>query len=890
MSDSVGKISLDLELRSDLNKQINNVASAIGSNLKKTIESSTKSMFSGLKESASNGVKSLNNSLKNSLNNTKKVLSNILKSFSKSKINIPIDNTISPTSKVSPEAKTKRGPPNVGTNIEELKATISNKEALLDNVNNKIEFLQDKLIKLRQQFNLTFNEERKMKIQEQILKTEGQIVSLTGKSDKLGFELADLDKKFKEVSESAGKANKRINNSVNSTNSARKSLSSYNNGIANSLKMMFKWMIILPAVAKGVKYLATGLMNNLKTNEQFSNSLAQIKSNLMIAFTPIYNAILPAINTLMSTLSVATQYIASFISSIFGKTYNQSKQATQSLIDAKNAMGVYGDTAAKTAKKIGSLAGFDEINNIADNSGGDGGSAGGGASSSVPTLVTPAVDTSIVDTKMKAFVDKIKSYFKAFDFSNLANAFNRLRDSVNPTINIIGNAIRWLLENILDPLAKWTISDLLPAFFNLLAGTLDFINPILEVFLELVGWLWELFLEPIASWTGGVIVDVLNGIANALSAIGDWMNEHKAVVEAFIIIIGSFATAWGLVTLALNAWNIAVGIWNVVGGIGAAVTVAFGAAVNVLTLPINIVILAIGALIAIIVLLVKNWDTVKEVAANCWAKIKEVWNTVASWFMEKVITPLVNFFSNLWTSIKNIFSSVQTWFSNLFTGASNAIKSAFSTITSFFANVWNGIKNVFSTVTSWFTSIFTGAWNGIKSAFSGVSSFFSGIWSTIKNMFTNIGTTIGNAIGEAFKNVVNSIIGFAENTINKFIRAINSAIGVINKIPGVNISKLSELKIPKLAKGGIIDSPTLAMVGERGKEAVMPLENNTGWITELAYKIADILKGSNSDSGGSAKDAAIEIILKLGDTTFARAVIDSINKLQRQAGRTLIEI
>lgn len=883
---SVGKITLDLEIKSDLNKQINSIASAVGDSLKKSMESSTKSMLSGIKESASNGVKSLNSSLKSSLNNTKKILSNILKSFSKSKINIPIDNTISPTSKASPEAKTKRGPPNVGTNIEELKATISNKEALLDNVNNKIEFLQNKLAKLRQQFNSTFNEERKMKIQEQILKTEGQIVSLTGKSDKLGFELADLDKKFKELSESAGKANKRINNSVNSTNSARKSLSSYNNGIANSLKMMFKWMIILPAVAKGVKYLATGLMNNLKTNEQFSNSLAQIKSNLMIAFTPIYNAILPAINTLMSTLSVATQYIASFISSIFGKTYNQSKQATQSLIDAKNAMGVYGDTAAKTAKKIGSLAGFDEINNISDSSDGHSGSTGGGAASTVPTLVTPEVDTSIVDKKMKAFVDKIKSYFKTFDFSNLSKAFDRLKNSVTPTINTIGKVIKWLLENILDPLAKWTISDLLPAFFDLLAETLDFLNPILEVFLELVDWLWEVFLEPIASWTGGVIVDILNGIADALSAIGDWMNEHKEIVENFIIIIGSFAAAWGLVTLALNAWNIAVGIWNVVGGIGAAVTTAFGVAVNILTAPITLVILAIGALIAIVVLLIRNWNTVKVVAANCWAEIKKVWNTVASWFKANVITPLVNFFSNLWTSIKNTFSSVKTWFTNMFTGAWNGIKNAFSAVGGFFGNVWNGIKNVFSTVTSWFTSIFTGAWNGIKSAFSSVSSFFRGIWNTIKSMFTNIGTTIGNAIGGAFKNVVNSIITFAENTINGFIRAINGAIGLINKIPGVNIKQISTLNIPKLAKGGIIDSPTLAMVGERGKEAVMPLENNTGWITNLATQIASIL-GTSRNSINTEQQGG-DIIFMIDGSVIGKVALKELRKMQRQGGITII--
>ena len=97
--------------------------------------------------------------------------------------------------------------------------------------------------------------------------------------------------------------------------------------------------------------------------------------------------------------------------------------------------------------------------------------------------------------------------------------------------------------------------------------------------------------------------------------------------------------------------------------------------------------------------------------------------------------------------------------------------------------------------------MFTEAWNGIKNAFSSVTSFFQGIWNTIKNMFTSIGTAIGDGIGNAFKEVVNSIISFAQNTINKFIRSINWAIDVINNIPGVNISKISELNIPKLKVG-----------------------------------------------------------------------------------------
>ena len=128
-----------------------------------------------------------------------------------------------------------------------------------------------------------------------------------------------------------------------------------------------------------------------------------------------------------------------------------------------------------------------------------------------------------------------------------------------------------------------------------------------------------------------------------------------------------------------------------------------------------------------------------------------------------------------------------------------------------------------------------------------ITKWFGEVWKKIKAKFTEIGTNIGNAIGEAFKKVVNSIISFAENTINKFIRAINGAISLINAIPGVNIKKLSTLSIPRLAKGGIISQPTQAIIGEAGKEAVMPLENNLEWLDILADKLASRI-GNNGGS------------------------------------------
>lgn len=190
----------------------------------------------------------------------------------------------------------------------------------------------------------------------------------------------------------------------------------------------------------------------------------------------------------------------------------------------------------------------------------------------------------------------------------------------------------------------------------------------------------------------------------------------------------------------------------------------------------------------------------------------------------------------IWTQIKDFFI-----------GAWNAIKNVWNGAKNFFSGIWTSIKSTFSNVSSWFSTKFTEAWSAVKKAFSNVGSFFSGIWDTIKSKFTDIGTKVGEAISSTFKKAVNAVLSTAENVLNKPIKAINTLRNVINKVPGINISKLSEFKLPRMAKGGIIDKATLGLVGEDGAEAVIPLERNLGWIRKLS---ANIVKDMNSLESG----------------------------------------
>lgn len=573
---------------------------------------------------------------------------------------------------------------------------------------------------------------------------------------------------------------------------------------------------LLAILEQAQKKYGDALANTTASEQQkFVAKLQNVKLNLGQVFLPIYQSVLPALQTMADWLSRVTSLMAQFSQALFGKSVAKEADKTTSNINkAATATNNLGNAVSSTAKKIRDLAGFDEINNIGrpdNNNSGDGttttaAGAGGGIS------LMPTVNTEEAETTFSALADKIRTWLKSIDFGPIQDSFNRLKEAADPVITIIGGNIKWFLTEILKPLAEWTVQDAVPAFLNLVAGALDFLNPLLQTFQPAGEWLWNNFLQPIASWTGEIIVDVLNGLGETLSKIGDWIAGHKILVEDFAIVLGSVAAAFGLVKLAIVLPTALLTAWNVIAGIGTAVTTALGAAFAFITSPIGIVVAAIGAVIAIVVLCIKHWDDIKKVAINVWDKIKEIAGNIKDKFTDA-------------------FSIIKTKWENFKTSISNGI-------------------------------------------------------STVISKFKDFGTKVGDFFSNAFKSVVNGALSWIESKINGFISSINGAISFINKIPGVNIGKLSYVSLPRLAKGGIVDSATIAMIGERGKEAVVPLERNTEWIDKMAEKLAKNIVINNSTGG----DRDLYLELHVGDTKLGRACIKAINKVHDQEGKILLEL
>lgn len=677
------------------------------------------------------------------------------------------------------------------------------------------------------------------------------------------------------------------------------------------------------------------VMNN--TNSSMQQLIAVLKDvwlNLGNAFLPILNIVLPILTNFAMALRTVTGYVATFMQTLFGKskkavegpkiaanTMNKAKSAALGGANAQNGynkeLNKTGETAKKTAKEVNRLlGGFDEINSISDS-----GSKGGGLpkADKTPLPASPLPEIGGVNpidwgfdeepntSGVETAVNKVKEFLKP-----LTEAFERLKRAASPVIETVGKLLMWLFDNILVPFAKWTIGEALPAFLDLISGALTILNPLILSFKPLALFLWDNFLQPIATWTGGVIVNVLEGLANVLTKIGNWMSENISTVETITTVLVAFFAAWEIVkllsfieqagglvgafnkitsaiatctvakiadkietiqltlmyakdfvmsivnctaalvkqaiefvkttalkiadTAAQIAMTAATVAWNAVCSIATVATTAFGAAIAFLTSPIGIAIVAITAIIAIGVALYKNWDFVKAKAIEIWGKIKDIFNSFKEW--------LSGVFEKDWSKSFGVIG-------NLLNYLLRDVK-----------NVFGSVRQIFGGIIDFVAGIFTGNWSR---AWYGVINIFKGIFGMLS--------------------------GIVKAPLNGVIGLINMAIDGLNRISftmpdwspimpgkhfGVNIPR-----VPYLAKGGIVDSATLAVVGEAGKEAVMPLENNTGWITQLADKISSRIPQSYTNND---KPITLKFDFNVGTLKFAKTICTSLNKLGESNG------
>lgn len=225
-------------------------------------------------------------------------------------------------------------------------------------------------------------------------------------------------------------------------------------------------------------------------------------------------------------------------------------------------------------------------------------------------------------------------------------------------------------------------------------------------------------------------------------------------------------------------------------GIGIAV---IGLGISFLGLPGIIA----GAIILIVGTIVKYWNTIKTFFQEGidWLKNKSDWihevfgNVIGSIydFLIETLQNGLNFFDAMFTSIKGQFDGIIEFIEGVFAGD--------------WEKAWDGIKKGFS---AW--------WEGIKKM--------------LKSGTIDMGKAVGNLIANSLKTVVNAILRSIENQLNKPIDAINSLIGVINQVPGINLGRLGRISLPRLDVGtNYVPKDQVAMI-HKG-EAIIPKKFNS---------------------------------------------------------------
>lgn len=623
------------------------------------------------------------------------------------------------------------------------------------------------------------------------------------------------------------------------------------------------------------------------------------------AFAPILKAVIPIITSVTAKLTELFNAMARITTALFGSAGNTG--VSQIASDATNATDSVNDTTAAVKELKRSTMGFDQLNILSDNSSDSSTSdTDSGSISSSGIDFDNSIDESALSSKserIKAFVkdlvDTIKSYFvdipkleitidqnkilanlqsallsigkiigawssfavtiainiaNDIDIGNLIGKFSELTSSALALAAAISNTVTPALiafyNSGISPIVQW-IGEKLSDAMSYVKGLMDdwvawFTEnkEKIEQFGENLGSIIEMFwsfLEPLADAGWSAFKDVISFISDALQTLGGWILDNSEMICAAIagIVAGMVAyKATVMISGIITTLTTAMAGLSAVQVIAAAKQWLLNAAMS--ANPIGLVVAAIAALVAAFVYLWNNCDGFREFWINLWDKIKAVVATAVA-------------------GIKNVWNG----------------------ITGFFSGIWNGIKGAFGNVADWFKNIFTRAWNGVKNVFSTGGKIFSGITTGISNVF---------------KNIVNKIIGGINNVISVPFKAINT---MLKKLKSINIlgvapfGWVTEFKIPQipmLAKGGIVDSPTAAVIGDAGKEAVMPLEHNTGWIDSLAARISSSL-GISENSLYRAFARALaelpdeEILLLLDSEIVARASEKGRKKLNRRHGK-----
>ena len=641
-----------------------------------------------------------------------------------------------------------------------------------------------------------------------------------------------------------------------------------------------------------------------------------LKASLGQAFIQALTPIVKFLNTLISRLQTAADAFSRFMSQLFGTPLQSSAGAiTENITDATSGVETLADTSNDAADAIGksekaakklkkSLAGFDKLNVLqsTDTSGGGGGQSSGGA----PTgggATTPAIGgiSPKVPKQLEAInpiIDRIRKGFgRVFDvfqkaWSNkgagVINSITTAFENIKKLLGSIGHSFMTVFTN---GTGQKTIETILEIFSNIVSVVGNLAGAIQKA------WDKNKTGQRIVQSIGNIFNTLLGTIERITSSTAKWLEtldlsplltSIAAMMEALEpladLLLGTLATAYETVLLPLATWTIEEAAPAVVDMLTAALS-----ALNDILTPL------IEGFKILFEQLQPLFDWVGSVAIQIFEQFKGAFEQVGRVFKERG-ADIKNIFSGIGNALKVVWQIVEPIFNYI----KNHIFNVFGAVVTFLKNKIDAIIGFFSGVTDFLSGVFTldfkKAWNGIK-------KIFKSVWDALVNI---VKFPINLIIG-AIEALVNGVTG----AINKLIDAINTIhVDIPDWVPfvggkklGFDLPHISEIQIPRLAQGGYVKAPTLALVGDnsnasRDPEVVSPLSKLQGMISGGSYdgetitiltKILRILENIYDKVYALSIDVKDrEIVVSIAGREVFRAVRDENDKYISRYGHSAL--
>lgn len=516
-----------------------------------------------------------------------------------------------------------------------------------------------------------------IKEQEAILKEQDKIVeSLDGKYAKITDKVIAQTSALDAAKQKAGELTEQITSASGATEhmeAAAKKVSDSMNTFSKRVSGLFKRVLVFSLITRALQSLRTWLGKTIMKNDEARAAVARLKAAFLTLAQPILQVVIPVFVKLVNILTQVVTAIAKFFGMLSGKSWSSQKSAAQGLNDEQKALEGVG-AAAKDASK--SMASFDEINQLTDNTASGAGGGGGAAS----TEIAP-------------------------DFSNLDIAEDKLHDILGLVGAIAAGLLAWKIASLFtNDLSKiWGIALAVAGAFALVYFWLDAWNNGIDLqnFLGMLAGLAALAaglaiaFGPIAA---GIAL-VVGGLAMLVVGIKDVIENGFNLVNTLTIIAGLLAAGIGI-SLLTGSW-----IPLLIAGFLAALValVSFTGHGEELIQGLKNIIDGFGKFFKGV--FTGDMKLAVEGIKQIWEGMKQTWNAIVN-------------------SIKDAWNMFITWLQS----KSPVLAAFFQTVGKLVSDLYNSVKDILKGIVDFVVGVFTGDWT---KAWEGVKEIFKGIWNGI---------------------------------------------------------------------------------------------------------------------------------------------------------------